>query len=76
MLQKFESFLKRLQNRINKGLDCELVVSKIKEVEVKREEKVEIVIPISEIKEELEIMILTFVIKLEQAKKDEVKQER
>jgi gluconate kinase len=76
LLQKFESFLKRLQNRINKGLDCELVVSKIKEVEVKREEKVEIVIPISEIKEELEIMILTFVIKLEQAKKDEVKQER
>ncbi len=75
-MQKFESFLKRLQNRINKGLDCELVVSKIKEVEVKREEKVEIVIPISEIKEELEIMILTFVIKLEQAKKDEVKQER
>jgi hypothetical protein len=63
-LQKFESFLKRLQNRINKGLDCELVVSKIKEVEVKREEEIEIVIPTSEIKEELEIVILTFAIKL------------
>ncbi len=63
-MQKFESFLKRLQNRINKGLDCELVVSKIKEVEVKREEEIEIVIPTSEIKEELEIVILTFAIKL------------
>jgi hypothetical protein len=35
LLQKFESFLKRLQSGINKGSDSELVASKIKEVEVK-----------------------------------------
>jgi hypothetical protein len=34
-LQKFESFIKRLQSGINKKLDGELVASKIKELEVK-----------------------------------------
>jgi hypothetical protein len=43
LFQKFESFLNRLQNGINKGLHCELVACKIKEVEVKREEEVETV---------------------------------
>ncbi len=38
-MQKFESFLERLHNGINKGLDGELVPSKIKEVEAKREEE-------------------------------------
>jgi hypothetical protein len=41
-----------------------LVASKIKEVEVKREEEVEIILPTSETKEELKIMIPTFAIKL------------
>jgi hypothetical protein len=50
LLQKFESFLERLHNGINKGLDGELVASKIKEVEVKKEEEVEAVIPTFEIK--------------------------
>ncbi len=63
-LQKFESLLDRLQNGINKGLDCELVASKIKEVKVKREKEVKIVLPTNETKEELEIVILTFAIKL------------
>jgi hypothetical protein len=35
LLYKFESFLERLQSGINKGLDDELVASKIKELEVK-----------------------------------------
>ncbi len=64
LLHKFESFLKRLQNGINKGLDGELVASKIKEVEVKKKEKVEAILPTFEIKEEVEIMIPPFVIKL------------
>jgi hypothetical protein len=64
-LQKFESFLDRLQNGINKGLDCELVASKIKEVEVKIEEEVETIFSTSETKEELEIVNPTFAIKLE-----------
>jgi hypothetical protein len=63
-LHKFESFLKRLQNGINKGLDGELVASKIKEVEVKKKEKVEANLPTFEIKKEVEIMIPPFVIKL------------
>ncbi len=62
-LQKFESFLERLQNGINKGLDGELVAYKIKEVKVKREEEVE-VLPTIETKEELKIAIPTFAIKL------------
>jgi hypothetical protein len=41
-------------------------------VEVKREEEVETVLPTNETKEKLEIVIPTFVIKLEQAKEDEV----
>jgi hypothetical protein len=41
-----------------------LVASKIKEVEVKRKEKVEAILPTFEIKEEVEIMIPPFVIKL------------
>jgi len=68
LLQKFESFLKRLHNGINKGLDCELVVSKIKEVET--------ILPTSETKEELKIVIPTFAIKLEQANNDEVVQKK
>jgi hypothetical protein len=72
LFQKFESFLNRLQNGINKGLHCELVACKIKEVEMKREEEVETVLPTNETKEKLEIVIPTFVIKLEQAKEDEV----
>jgi len=64
LLHKFESFLKRLQKGINKGLDGELVASKIKEVEVKRKEKVKAILPTFEIKEEVEIMIPPFVIKL------------
>ncbi len=64
MLQKFESFLERLHNGIKKGLDGELVASKIKKVEVKGEEEVEVVIPTFEIKKEVEIVIPTFVIKL------------
>ncbi len=35
LLQKSESFLEILQSGINRGLDGELVASKIKEVEVK-----------------------------------------
>jgi hypothetical protein len=42
LLQKFESFLERLHNGINKGLDGDLATSKIKEVEA--------VIPTFEIK--------------------------
>jgi ArsR family metal-binding transcriptional regulator len=72
LFQKFESFLKRLQNWINKGLDCKLVASKIKEVEVKREEEVKTILPTSETKEELKILILAFAIKLKQAENDEV----
>jgi hypothetical protein len=40
---KFESFPKRLQSGIDKGLDGKLVAFKIKEVEVKREKEVEVV---------------------------------
>ncbi len=66
LLQKFESFLKRLHNGINKGLDGELVASKIKEVEVKR------VIPTFEIQNEVETMIPTFVIKLKRVEEEEI----
>jgi hypothetical protein len=52
-LSKFESFLKRLHSGINNRLDGELVASKIKEVQVKREE-------------EVKTMTLTFAIELEQ----------
>jgi len=45
-------------------LDGESVTSKIKEVEVKREDKVETVLPTFEIKKEVEIMIPPFAIKL------------
>ncbi len=72
LLQKFESFLKRLHNGINKGLDGELVASKIKEVEVKREEEVKIVIPTFEIQKEVETMIPTFVIKLKRVEEEEI----
>ncbi len=72
LLQKFEIFLKRLQTGINKALDGESVASKIKEVEVKKEEEVEVVLPTFEIKEEVEIMIPPFAIKLEQVEGDEV----
>jgi hypothetical protein len=68
-LQKFESFLKSLQSRIYKGLDGELVAPKI-EVEVKREEEVEVVLLAFEIKQEVETMIPTIAIKLEQFEED------
>jgi hypothetical protein len=53
-----------------------LVTSKIKEVEVKRKEEIKIVFPTRETKKELEIMIPTFVIKLEQSEEDEVVQKK
>jgi len=62
LLQKFESFLQRLSNVINKGLDGELVTSKIKEVKVKRTKEVQIVFPTFETKKEVETVILAFVI--------------
>jgi len=71
-LQKFESFLERLPNGINKGLDGELVASKIKEVKVKREEEVKEILPTIETKKELKIVIPTFAIKLKQVKEDEI----
>jgi hypothetical protein len=74
-LEKFESFLEKLQNGINRGLDGELVAYKIKEVKVKREE-VEEVLPTIETKEELEIVIPTFVIKLKQVEKNEIVQKK
>jgi len=46
-------------------LDGESVTFKIKEVEVKREDKVKTILPTFEIKEEVEIMIPPFAIKLE-----------
>jgi hypothetical protein len=46
--QSFESFIDRLLNGINKGLNCELFTSKIQEVEVKREEEVETILLTSE----------------------------
>ncbi len=49
-----------------------MVASKIKEVEKKKEEEVEVVIPTFEIKKEVETMIISFVIKLEQVEEDEV----
>jgi len=52
-----------------------LVASKIKEVEVKREEEVEVILPTFEIKE-VEIMILAFAIKLKQVEEDEVVQKK
>jgi len=52
-LQKFESFIKRLQSEINKELDGELIASKIKEVKMKKEEEVIVVLPTFEIKEEV-----------------------
>jgi hypothetical protein len=69
-LQKFESFIKRLQSGINKGLDGELVASKIKEVEVKKEEEVEVVLLAFTIKEDVKTMIPTIAIKLEQFEED------
>lgn len=42
LLQKFKSFIKKLQNEINKGLDGELVAFKIMEVGVKKKEEVEV----------------------------------
>jgi hypothetical protein len=42
LLQKFKSFIERLQNGINKGLDGELVAFKIMEVEVLKKEEVEV----------------------------------
>jgi len=71
-LQKFESFIERLHNGINKGLNGELVASKIKEVEVKREEEVEVEFPTFKTKKEVKIMIPSFVIKLEHVEEDEV----
>jgi hypothetical protein len=41
LLYKIESSLEKLQSRINKGLNGEWVASKIKEVEMKRDEEVE-----------------------------------
>jgi len=49
-----------------------LVAFKIKEVEMKRDEEVEAVLPTFEIKEEVKKVIPTFVIKLEQVEEDEV----
>jgi hypothetical protein len=46
--KNFESFLHRLLNGINKGLNCELVTFKIEEVEVKRKEEVETILPTRE----------------------------
>jgi len=63
LLQKFEIFLKRLQSGINKGLDGELVASKIKEVKVKKEEEVEAIFLTFDTKKEVETVIPTFVIK-------------
>jgi len=71
-LQKFESFIERLHNGINKGLNGELVASKIKGVEVKREEEVEVEFPTFKTKKEVKIMIPSFVIKLEHVEEDEV----
>ncbi len=76
MLQKFESFLQRLPNVINKGLDGELVASKIKEVKVKRTEEVQIVLPTFETKKEVETVILAFAIKLEHVEEEEVVQKK
>jgi hypothetical protein len=53
-------------------VDGELVKYKIKEGKVKREEEVEKVLPTIETKEELEIVIPTFVIKLKQVEEDEI----
>jgi hypothetical protein len=39
LLQKFKSCIEKLQNGINKGLDGELVASKIMEVEVKKKKR-------------------------------------
>ncbi len=49
-----------------------MVASKIKEVEVKREEEVKIVIPTFEIQKEVETMIPTFVIKLKRVEEEEI----
>jgi ArsR family metal-binding transcriptional regulator len=76
LLQKFESFLQRLPNVINKGLDGELVASKIKEVKVKRTEEVQIVLPTFETKKEVETVILAFAIKLEHVEEEEVVQKK
>jgi hypothetical protein len=63
-LQKFENFIEKLHNGINKGLNGELVAYNIKEVEVKREEEVEVKISTFKIKKEVKITIPTFAIKL------------
>jgi hypothetical protein len=68
LLQKFQHFLKRLQSRINKGLDSNLVTTKIKKA-VKlhlnaRDVKKEILITF-EIKKKVERFPITFVVKEE-----------
>ncbi len=63
MLKKFESFLKRLQSGINKGVDGELIASKIKEVKLKKEKEVEAIFLTFETKEDVETVIPTFAIK-------------
>jgi hypothetical protein len=42
LLHKYKSFIERLQNGINKGLDGDLVAFKIMEVEVKKKEEVKV----------------------------------
>jgi hypothetical protein len=69
-LQKFETFIESLQSGINKRLDGELVASKIKKVEMKKEDKVEVVLLAFAIKEEVETMIPTIAIKLKQFEED------
>jgi hypothetical protein len=64
LLEKSESFLKRLQTGINKELDGESVTYNIKEVELRREEEVKAVLPTFKIKKEVEIMIPPFGMKL------------
>ncbi len=49
-----------------------MVASKIKGVEMKRDEEVEAILPTFEIKEEVERVIPTFVIKLKHVEEDEV----
>ncbi len=53
-----------------------MVASKIKEVEVKKEEEVEAILPRLEIKKEVKTMILAFVIKLEHVEDDEIVQKK
>jgi hypothetical protein len=74
-LQEFQSFLKRLKSRINKGLDNNLVTIEIKKVikvdlntrEVKKE-----VLATFEIKEEVKGIIITLVVKKEVEKLEKI----